>query len=66
MFYQKLFFGKFVFRIKTKILVESNKTKIRWFTPFMALGQKKPINEEDLYKPVPNEEIEYLTDKIEK
>ena len=32
----------------------------------MTLAQKKPLEEEDLYKPVPNEETEYLTDKLEK
>ena len=32
----------------------------------MALAQKKPLEEEDLYKPVPSEESEYLTNKFEK
>ena len=32
----------------------------------MALGQKKPLQEEDLYKPEPIEETEYLTNKFEK
>jgi hypothetical protein len=32
----------------------------------MALGQKKPIVEEDLFKPVPDDETEHLTDKLEK
>ena len=32
----------------------------------MAIGQNKPLEEEDLYMPVPNEECEYLTNKVEK
>ena len=32
----------------------------------MTLGQKKPLEEEDLYRPVPSEESEYLTNKLEK
>jgi hypothetical protein len=32
----------------------------------MALGQKKPLHEEDLYKLEAHEETEYLTNKFEK
>ena len=35
-------------------------------TPLMALGQNKPLEEEDLYKPVPCEETNYLTNQLEK
>ena len=32
----------------------------------MLLGRHKPLEEDDLYKPMPNEESEYLTKKLEK
>jgi hypothetical protein len=39
---------------------------LRWFSPLLALGQKKPLDEDDLYKTMPEEETEYLTNKLEK
>lgn len=31
----------------------------------MKLGQRKVLEEEDLFEPVPKEETEYLTNKLE-
>lgn len=36
-----------------------------WLSPLMTLGQKKVLDENDLYKPMPEEEAEYLTNKLE-
>ena len=32
----------------------------------MALGQKKPLEEEDLFMPIPSEKSENLTNQLEK
>jgi hypothetical protein len=37
-----------------------------WFSPIMTLAQKTPLKEEDLYRPVPTEESENLTNQLEK
>jgi hypothetical protein len=37
-----------------------------WVSPLMALGQTKAIKEEDLFKPLPTEESEWLTNRFEK
>lgn len=31
----------------------------------MSLGQRKVLEEEDLYEPVPNERTKFITDKLE-
>ena len=36
-----------------------------WFSKFMSLGQKKVIEEDDLYEPVPDEKTDYLTNRLE-
>ena len=36
-----------------------------WLSSLINIGRKKPIEEEDLFKPLPDDETEYLTNKLE-
>lgn len=37
-----------------------------WILPLMSLGQKKLLDENDLYEPLQDEKTEFLTNKLER
>jgi hypothetical protein len=37
-----------------------------WISPLLTLGQRKTIQEDDMYDPLPCDEAAYLTNKLEK
>lgn len=39
---------------------------LSWVSPLLSLGKERPLKEEDLYSPVPNEESKHLTEQLEK
>ncbi|CAF0703154.1 unnamed protein product [Brachionus calyciflorus] len=50
-------------------LVEANcfsKLFLNWISPLLSLGKERPLKEEDLYSPVPDEESKLLTDQLER
>ncbi|CAF0703150.1 unnamed protein product [Brachionus calyciflorus] len=43
-----------------------SKTFVSWISPLLTLGKKRPLQEEDLYSPIPEEESKFLTIQLEK
>nr|UOU03343.1 ATP-binding cassette subfamily C4-4-2 [Brachionus rubens] len=43
-----------------------SKLFVNWVSPLLKLGKQRPLEEEDLYSPIPDEECKFLTDQLEK